>query len=122
MTLGSETRLALRVARGQHEQQAAVDAWLKEHGDDEAAPTGRAVVAEGAFFELDVPADVALERLAAGCVCCVGLVPLQVTLTRLLRRLRPRFLLLLLADVSHLDRVRALLASGKLGVSLEDRK
>jgi len=77
------------------------------------------VLAEGAFFELAVPPQVALERLAGGCVCCIGLLPLQVTLTRLLRNRRPASILLLLSDASHLERVHALVASGKLGVSLE---
>lgn len=102
--------LTLRRARGPQQQQAAIDAWL-----DATAPTApRAVVAEGALFELTVPDDVALARLAPGCVCCLGLVPLRVTLTRLLRA-RPRALLLLVAADDHLPQLRALLASGELG-------
>jgi hypothetical protein len=118
MTLKLETSLELRVARGQTAQQDEIEAWLlaRQAGDADAK---LAVVAEGAFFELHVPPQVALERLAPGCVCCIGLLPLQVTLTRLLRTRRPKSLLLLLADASHLERVRALAASGKLGVSLE---
>jgi hypothetical protein len=114
----SETHLAIRVARGQKGQQAALDTWLAERPPDVVA-SGLAVLAEGAFFELAVPPEVALERLAGGCVCCIGLLPLQVTLTRLLRSRRPASILLLLSDASHLERVHALVASGKLGVSLE---
>ena len=119
MKLALETRLTLTAARGQAQQQAAIDVWLREQQAGGAAATSLAVVAEGAFFALTVPAEVALERLAAGCVCCIGLLPLQVTLTRLLRVHRPVALLLLLADASHLERVRALVARGKLGVSQE---
>jgi hypothetical protein len=114
-----ETSLVLRAARGQNQQQVAIDCWLRERqaaGD----AAGLAVLAEGAFFELRVPPEVALERLTAGCVCCIGLLPLQVTLTRLLRKRRPRVVLLLVADALHFDRVRALVASGKLGVRLEE--
>lgn len=118
MKLALETRLAVQVARGQQAQQAAIDAWLNERPAG-AGAGGLAVLAQGAFFDLAVPPRVALEWLAAGCVCCVGLLPLQVTLTRLLRTHRPGSVLLLLADASHLDRVHALVASGKLGVSLE---
>ena len=118
MTVKGETSLELRVARGQRAQQKEIDAWLQARQAGDADAT-LAVVAEGAFFELHVPPQVALERLAAGCVCCIGLLPLRVTLTRLLRARRPNSLLLLLADAAHLERVRTLVASGKLGVSLE---
>src|SRR5262249_21887633 len=112
------TRGAVRVARGQEAQQAAIDAWLRERSPI-TGTAGCAVLAQGAFFELAVPAQVVLERLAPGCVCCVGFLPLQVTLTRLLRTRRPGAVLLLIDDESHLKRVRNLVASGKLGVSLE---
>lgn len=93
-------------------QQARLDAWLARHGSGR-----RAVVAENALAPLLVPADVALVRLAPGCVCCVGQVPLRVTLGRTVRAHRPDDILLLLASGEHLPRVRALLADGSLGVS-----
>jgi len=109
-----DTKLTLRIARGRPAQQAAIDAWLSERRA--AAESGTlAVIAEGAFFELKVPADATLERLAAGCVCCVGLVPLKVTLTRVLRR-HPAAVLLLVTDADHSERLRAIIASGELGV------
>jgi hypothetical protein len=59
--------------------------------------------------------------VAAGCLCCVGLVPLRVTLTRLLRTVRPRSLLLLVATDDHLPRLHALLVAGELGaVTLDE--
>lgn len=106
-------RLTLQVARGQAAQQQALDAWSAT-----AAGT-RAVIAEGAFFELQAPAGVTVERLAAGCVCCVGLVPMRVTLTRLLRNVRPDRILLLAGDDAHLARLRNLATSGALGVAME---
>jgi hypothetical protein len=119
MTLAQRAGLALRVARGQAEQQAAIDAWLHTQPADANGAPHLAVIAEGAFFELTVPQNVTVARLAAGCVCCVGLLPMQVTLTRLLRTVRPRALLLLLADAAHFERVRSMVARGQLGVSLE---
>ena len=91
-------------------QQACLDAWLERH------PIGaRAVVAESAFAPLAAPANVALLRLTAGCVCCIGQVPLRVGLTRIVRTHRPERLLLLLASGDHVDRVRMLLTDGSLG-------
>jgi hypothetical protein len=112
----SATRLTLRTARGQGAQQNAIDAWAR------GLPVGNvraAVIAEGAFFELAAPPGVPVERLVSGCVCCVGLVPLRVTLTRLLRMQRPTHVLLLIADATHVDRVRALATDGRLGVTVE---
>ena len=111
------TGFTLRVARGKADQQRTIDDWLRTH--TAAADVRRAIVAEGAFFDLVVPADVVLERLAAGCVCCVGLLPLQVTLTRLVRRVRPTALLLVVTDDAHIEHLMTLVASGKLGVALE---
>lgn len=96
------------------EQQARLDEWL-------ARPIAgaRAVVAESGFLPLLAPADVPLARLAPGCVCCVGQVPLRVALGRLVRAHRPDDMLLLLASADHLPRVRALLADGSLGVRFD---
>ena len=99
---------------GAGDAQPAVDAWL-------AATSGsrRAVLIEGAFSALDVPPGVPVTRLGAGCVCCMGQVPLRVGLTRMVRALRPDVVLLVLASGEHLARVRALLADGSLGVRFE---
>ena len=96
------------------DQQAQLDDWL-------ARPSNglRAVVAECGLVPLEAPADVPLARLAPGCVCCVGQVPLRVTLTRAVRAHRPHQVLLLLATPDHLPRVRALLEDGSLGVRFE---
>ena len=119
MKSATKTALTLRVARGQAEQQAAIDAWLRERAPDGAGKR-LGIIAEGAFFELKVPPAVPLERLAAGCVCCIGMVPLNVTLTRMLRSFRPQSVLLLMTDGDHLERMRGSVAGGKLGVELEN--
>jgi len=98
---------------GAHPQQA-VEAWLAT-----SPPGRRAIVVEGAFSVLEVPADVPLTRLGAGCVCCLGQVPLRVALTRMVRSVRPDAVLLVLWHGDHLERVRALLADGSLGVRFE---
>jgi hypothetical protein len=91
--------------------QQALDQWLS------ATSQGRrAVVVEGIFSTLDVPPDVPLTRLGAGCICCLGQVPLRVGLTRMVRSVRPEAVLLVLSQGDHLERVRALLADGSLGV------
>jgi hypothetical protein len=110
--------VTIRTARGAAAQQAALDAWLDGR---RTAVDGRglAVIAEGAFFELACPEGVALARLAPGCVCCVGAVPLRVTLTRMVRERRPNELLLLIATDEHLPRVRALLRDVQLGTVIE---
>jgi hypothetical protein len=91
--------------------QAAVDRWLAAT----AAAGPRAVVLEGAFAPLELPAGVAGLRLPAGCVCCLGQVPLRVGLVRLVRAARPQALLLVVTLPQHAARVRALLADGSLG-------
>jgi hypothetical protein len=104
-------RASVRVARGG--AQGAIETWL-------ASTTGRrAVLVEGALEPLHVPDDVPLTRLSPGCVCCVGLVPLKVGITRAVRAYRPESLLLVLSAGEHLQRVRELLANGSLGVRFE---
>jgi G3E family GTPase len=93
--------------------QRAVDAWLAEE------LARRAIIVEGAFTGIEVPPDVSVTRLAAGCPCCLGQLPLRVVLVRLVRSLRPEAILLVLSGGAHADRVRALLADGSLGVRLE---
>lgn len=99
-------------AAGAADAQAALDAWLQS-----GPPAPRAVIAEG-LQPLQVPDQVALSQLASGCVCCIGQLPLKVTLLRMLRSIHPRSLLLLVARADHLPRVRTLVADGTLGVKL----
>lgn len=106
-------RAEVAVAAGA-EQQPRLDDWLHRH------PRGdRAVIAESAFGPLALPGDVPLLRLAAGCVCCVGLVPLRVGITRIVRMHRPDDLLLLVGSADHVARVRSLLTDGSLGARFD---
>lgn len=104
-------------------QQAIVDAWLRQ-GDARGGAADRrqrALVVEGPSFALQVPEDLAVQRLAAGCVCCVGQVPLRVAVTRSLRAMdatRPRALLLLVSQDAHLPRLRAQIERGDLGTGI----
>ena len=91
--------------------QAQIDQWLATVPVDEA----RAMLIESAFVIVLAPSDVSLDRIAAGCVCCIGNVVLRVRLTQLLRNSRPRHLLLLLASAEHLDRIDTQLRDGSLG-------
>jgi hypothetical protein len=112
--------LTLRAARGHAAQQAALDSWLdarRARGDERAA----AVIAEGALLPLTAPPDIAVENIAAGCVCCVGYTVLRVALTRVVRRVRPEVLLLIIADDEHVQRVRTLLSSASWGVTFHTR-
>ena len=99
---------------GTGDVQPAVDAWLAE-----TSGSRRAILIEGVFSALDVPPEVPVTRMGAGCVCCMGQVPLRVGLTRMVRALRPDVVLLVLASGEHRARVRALLADGSLGVRFE---
>lgn len=124
-----EVRVALRVARGASDQQREIDAWLARWDVTDAhdvasdarrrSSDGRelAILAEGAFFELVAPAAVALTRLAAGCVCCVGWLPLRVQLQRAVRA-GARSVLLLIATDEHLARVRDMLLQAQPGMNI----
>jgi G3E family GTPase len=102
------------VIAGTGDVQPAVDAWLAATSE-----ARRAILIEGAFSALDVPPGVPVTRMGAGCVCCMGQVPLRVGLTRMVRALRPDVVLLVLASGEHRARVQALLADGSLGVRFE---
>jgi hypothetical protein len=117
--------ITLAQARGAV-QQDVVDAWLRmptvgDARDGAADRRQRALVVEGPSFALQVPEDLAVQRLAAGCVCCVGQVPLRVAVTRSLRAMdatRPRALLLLVSQDAHLPRLRAQIERGELGAGI----
>jgi len=106
------TRADVTVAAGAA-QASAVRAWLVAH------PTGRrAMLVEAGLQPLEIPDDVTMVRLLAGCICCVGYAPMRVALVRLLRQARPERLLVLVADGAHLERVRTLLSDPGFGLEL----
>jgi hypothetical protein len=105
-------RATVLVAGARTRDDAA--AWL-------AARAGlrTAVFVEGLLHDPGLSEDVAVTRLPAGCVCCLGQVPFRVNLTQALRAVRPDEILLILQDGGHRERVHALLAGGSLGVRFE---
>lgn len=110
----SALRATLRLATGDTERDAAIEAWLAT-----AAPARPVVIAEGLLFDRDGPGGVPLIGLAAGCPCCTGLLTLRVVLGRTLRRLRPDAILLLTLQAGHLPRLRRMLEGGELGLRFE---
>lgn len=113
-------QVTLRVARGAASQQATIDAWLATRDETRQPSSGAralAILAEGAFSELVAPAQAAVTRLAAGCVCCVGWIPMRVHLQRAVRA-GARSILLLIASDDHLPRVRDMLQQPALGFSI----
>jgi hypothetical protein len=114
----SSVRVRLVHAPSPQLQQAALDRWLNDARSGAADERQRALVVEGPSFALQVPVTLAVQRLAAGCVCCVGQVPLRVALTRSLRGMaadQPRAVLLLIAQGEHLPRLAAQIERGELG-------
>lgn len=90
---------------------AAIVDWLAS-----TAGARRAALVEGFAPLTELPEDLAIAPLAPGCPCCLGQLPMRVTLVRLLRQHRPEHVLLVLAGGAHLDRVRALLADPALAL------
>lgn len=74
------------------------------------APQRTALILEGlpdgssSFGEV-VPAALTIVRIAPGCICCSGNLPMRVTLNRLLRQ-HPERLYIGLANSSHLQQIR----------------
>ena len=64
------------------------------------------MIIEGGPGTLTAPAGVELVQLAAGCVCCLGQLPLRVTVARMIRQLRPARLWIEISDGSHLPELR----------------
>jgi hypothetical protein len=60
-------------------------------------------------YDESAGAQLQVLRIAPGCLCCAGNLVLRVTLNRLLRR-PPAQLFIGLADATHVDRLRTMLA------------
>lgn len=84
---------ALRQGRSQALEQAVKHASIQ-------AP--QAVIVEGGPGTLVEPPGITLIQLAAGCVCCVGQLPLRVMLARVLRQVRPARVWIEISDGAHL--------------------
>jgi G3E family GTPase len=70
------------------------------------AEGAQAVIVEGGPGTFVADGGITLVQLAAGCVCCVGQLPLRVTVARLLRQVRPARLWIEISDGAHLAEVR----------------
>lgn len=73
------------------------------------------LVLEGGPGDLSLPCTLKslhLHQLSSQCVCCVGQLPLRVTLARILRMEKPLRIILELAHDEHLSEVQRLLAHG----------
>lgn len=66
----------------------------------------QAVIVEGGPGTLSAPPGVELVQLAPGCVCCVGQLPLRVTVARLLRQVRPARLWIEVSAAQHVAELR----------------
>ena len=66
----------------------------------------QAVIVEGGPGTLSAPPGVELVQLAPGCVCCVGQLPLRVTVARLLRQSRPARLWIEVSAAQHVAELR----------------
>lgn len=66
----------------------------------------QAVIIEGGPGTLLAPAGVELVQLAPGCICCMGQLPLRVTVARLLRQVKPVSLWIEVSMRDHLPALR----------------
>ena len=74
-----------------------------------------AVVVEGGDQLLQAPAGVTLIQLAPACLCCVGELPLRVTLARLLRQ-KPSVIWVEVSSLVHREQLLQRLEQGTLGL------
>jgi hypothetical protein len=82
-----------------------------------------AVVLEAALAgqpEIEPSEDISVHVHAFGCPCCTGSLPLVVSLGRILRRERPKLLILSIVSAAHRQSLAALL-SDRFGETLELR-
>jgi hypothetical protein len=116
--LPSPVITTLVTGRSAVDRETAIAARLRATPGGASASGPVAVIIEGladprsplAADPAAAPADIALLRIAPGCLCCAGNVVLRVTLNRLLRR-PPAQLFISLADATHVGQLRAMLSA-----------
>ncbi|GAA4323746.1 hypothetical protein GCM10023144_04790 [Pigmentiphaga soli] len=86
-----------------------------EAAQADTGPGPRAVIIEGGPGTFQAPPGVELVQLAAGCACCVGQLPLRVTVARLLRLSRPARMWIEVASAQHLPELRRQLSGPAFG-------
>lgn len=94
--LARETAIADRLASHRPGAPAAAPVEVILEG----LPTGQAALHPSSSLQI--------QRIAPGCMCCIGNLAMRVTLNRVLRR-RPGLLLISLASSEHLDNIRQFL-------------
>ncbi|HTD03792.1 GTPase [Undibacterium sp.] len=93
--LARETAIADRFASRPRSASVKVEVIL------EGLPAGQAV--------LNPSPSLHIQRIAPGCMCCIGNLAMRVTLNRVLRR-RPGLLAISVAGSEHLDNIRQFLS------------
>jgi len=93
--------------------QALIDHWVPSLEGGCAA-----VLYQAGLPQPKVPASVEAVPLWTGCPCCTGALALKVTLVRVVQRLKPSQVLLLLTRADHVERLRRQIQSGELGADL----
>lgn len=95
------------VAGGSYqERESWIASELSQHGSESPAIIG--IILEGlpsGVMPLQASSSFIIERIAPGCICCIGNLVLRVTLTRLLR-IKPRYLYLAMNDREHLHKLK----------------
>ncbi|MES2070476.1 MAG: GTPase [Pseudomonadota bacterium] len=92
-------------------RENAIAGWLAALQSSAAGATVE-VILEGLPSGQDVLASspsLQIQRIAPGCMCCIGNLAMRVTLNRVLRR-KPGLLLISLAGSEHLDNIRQFLS------------
>lgn len=89
-----------------------------------SADQSTAVILEGlpdgnsAFDSIDAHPGLNIARIAPGCMHCIGNLVMRVTLNRMLRN-KPERLFISVANIEHLDQLRAFLANAPYDALLQ---
>jgi hypothetical protein len=98
--VGTSPRPAAHAARAASMRWNAISAALARHPGRPAS-----ILIEGILAGAQplAEADITVHVLGFGCPCCIGSLPLQVTLTRILRQERPQLIVLAPLAGAHHD-------------------
>lgn len=111
MNQSSLPTLLTLVSGGSYIQREAAIAASIVKSSDCANKTSNAVILEGlpdGRQILSADSSLQIQRIAPGCICCIGNLVLRVTLNRILRK-PPARLYLGIANVAHLDQLTTFL-------------
>jgi hypothetical protein len=94
--------------------QALIEHWVRSLDGARAA-----VLYPAGWPQPKLPASVEAVPLWPGCPCCTSALALRVTLVRVVHRLKPTQVLLLLTQTDHVSRLGRQIQSGELGAGLQ---